>query len=82
MQASGAEPEASSHGVLVTSTGKRKRTGQEAEQSGAAEAPVKKKSATPSRKKKKKRAPPKVKLLNADERSHLLGRIVKEDVLA
>lgn len=43
---------------------------------------MKRKSTTPSRKKKKRRAPPRVKLLNADERIHLLNRIVKEDVLA
>ena len=91
MQHSGAEPEGSSHDLTplrtreVTSAATRKQKGgQEGGQEGsdAAELPVKKKSTIPSGKKKKKRAPPKVKLLNADERRHLLNRIVKEDVLA
>ena len=86
MQHSGAEPEGSSHDLtplrtrVATSAATRKRKGGQ-EGSNAAELQVKKKSTTPSRKKKKKRAPPKVKLLNADERRHLLNRIVK-DVLA
>ena len=87
MQHSGAEPEGSSHDLTplrtreATSAAIGKRKGGQ-EESDAAELPAKKKSTTPSRKKKKKRAPPKVKLLNADERRHLLNRIVKEDVLA
>ena len=86
MQHFGAEPEGSSHDLtplrtlVATSAATRKRKGGQ-EGSDAAEPQVKK-STTPSRKKKRKRAPPKVKLLNADERRCLLNRIVKEDVLA